>query len=462
MIETSATVPVIDPSTGEVFADCPACDASHVDDAVAAARAAFPAWAALPTETRANFLLKIAEALENSGQHIAELTTREQGKPINAAIGEVCGGAVAWIRATAALRPPVDTIQDDENARIEVHHKPLGVVASITPWNYPIMIACWHIMPALIAGDTVVIKPSEMTPLGTLKLIELMGEILPAGVVNVVTGTGEIGSLLTSHPGVDKVVFTGSTGTGRKIMASAAPTLKRLTLELGGNDAGIVLNDIDIDAAAPALFQSAFGNCGQVCAALKRLYVPASIHDALVDKLADLSRQAILGNGFDEGVQFGPVQNKAQFDKVCALADDAKTRGGQFVTGGAPLNRPGYFFPLSIATNVKNGMRIVDEEQFGPLLPIIKYDTVEQAIEWANASENGLGGSVWTRDIDKGWKIAQQLECGTAWVNTHSALHPMAPFGGAKQSGIGVEFGWWGLADYMQLQTRHLNKALFA
>lgn len=451
-VAIAETFEVIDPARGEPFARCPAATPAHLDAAVAAARRAFPAWAAASLDERAERLNRIADAVEADKEALAVLLSSEQGKPRASALGEI-GAAIGWMRATAALRPPVEVIQDDDKLRIEVHRKPLGVVASITPWNHPVLIATWHIMPALMAGNCAVVKPSSFTPLSTLRLVELANAHLPPGVLNSVTGEGGLGRAMTGHPGIDKIVFTGSTPTGRNIMSNAANTLKRLTLELGGNDAAIVLPDADVDAIAPVIFAKSFGNSGQTCAALKRLYVHESLHDALAEKLAALARAARVGPASDPESQFGPLQNKAQFDLVRELADDARAQGGKFLAGGAATGEKGYFFPLTVVTEVSDGMRIVDEEQFGPILPIIRYSDVEDALARANASENGLGGSIWSSDIKRAEALARRLDCGTAWVNDHSSISPAAPFGGAKQSGIGVEFGHWGLEEYMQVQT---------
>ncbi len=452
-LETRDSFAVIDPATGEEFARCPLARLEHLDQAVAAARAAFPAWAATPLDERAQAVSAIADAIEANKEELARLLSAEQGKTIHGGAAGEIAGALSWTRATAKLRPLVETVRDDETALVEVHRKPLGVVGSIAPWNHPIMIAAWHIMPALIAGNTVIIKPSSNTPLGTLRLVEIANAHLPPGVLNALAGEGGLGRAMAEHSSIDKIVFTGSTPTGRSIMASGAANLKRLTLELGGNDAAIVLPDADVDAIAPKIFAKSFGNSGQTCAALKRLYVHESLHDALADRLAAMAKAAILGPGNDPATQFGPVQNKAQFDFVRELAEDARGRGGKFLAGGEPLDRPGYFFPLSVVVDVSDGHRIVDEEQFGPILPIIRYSDPEDALARANASENGLGGSVWSSDLAAATALAQRLECGTAWVNDHSTISPDAPFGGAKQSGIGTEFGLHGLDEYMQLQT---------
>ena len=449
------TFGVIDPATGREFAQCPLATVEQLDQAVAAARAAFPGWAALPIEQRAAALNAIADALAAECDDLAVLLSQEQGKPVRSAAGEI-HGSIHWIRTTAGFRPEIERIDQADGSRAEIHRKPLGVVGSITPWNFPVMIAIWHVMPALLAGNTVVLKPSPSTPLATLRMVEIANRHLPAGVWNVVTGDVEIGSGIAKHPDINKVVFTGSTPTGRAIMRDGAGNLKRLTLELGGNDAAIVLPDADVEAIAPQIFQYAFGNSGQICAAIKRVYVHDTLHDALAERLAALATAAKVGPGSDPATQNGPVQNRRQYEYVRALADDARAQGGRFLAGGDPLAGDGYFFPLSIVVDVTDGNRIVDEEQFGPVLPLIRYSDVEDVLARANASENGLGGSVWSADVSRAAALAQRLECGTAWVNSHSKISPDVPFGGAKQSGIGVEFGMHGLDEYMQLQIVRL------
>jgi len=456
-LATAETFAVIDPATGQPFADAPLASRADLDLAVDAARRAFPSWAATPIDERARAILAIADALEGAKDELAKLLSNEQGKPVPNAGGEIMG-SVGWARATAALRPPVDVIKDDDSVRVEVHRKPLGVVASISPWNFPVMIAIWHIIPALLSGNTVVMKPSSYTPLTALRMVEIANAYLPAGVLNSVTGEGDIGRAMSEHRGIDKIVFTGSTPTGRSIMASGAGNLKRLTLELGGNDAAIVLPDANVDKIAAKIFAKAFGNSGQICAAVKRVYVHDSLHDALADKLAEMARAAVVGAGSEAGSQFGPVQNRAQFDLVRTLADDARAQGGRFLAGGEPMDRDGYFFPLSVVVDVTDGMRVVDEEQFGPILPVIRYSDPEDALTRANANENGLGGSVWSSDVEAATALAQRLEAGTVWVNDHASISPDAPFGGAKQSGVGTEFGLYGLEEYMQLQTIRVAK----
>jgi acyl-CoA reductase-like NAD-dependent aldehyde dehydrogenase len=390
---------------------------------------------------------------------LSQLITLEQGKTQSGPGANLeVGGAAAWTRATASLNLPEETIQDDKTGKIVMRRKPVGVVASITPWNWPMMIAVWHMMPALRVGCTVVIKPSPFTPLSTLRLVELMNEVLPAGVVNVVTGGADVGTHLVNHPDVNKVVFTGSVATGKKVMEGAAQTLKRLTLELGGNDAGIILPGTKIEPLLEKLFWGCFINAGQTCAALKRLYVHEDQYEEVVQKFCAYVANIPVGNGLDPNNLIGPVSNKMQFDKVSAFVEDARNRGAKIVIGGNPQKKAGYFYPLTVIANAADDMRVVKEEQFGPVIPLVKYKTVEEAIERANSLDVGLGGSVWGNDPAEAAGYASRLECGTAWVNQHGALHPMAPFGGVKCSGIGVEFNVDGLKEYTTVQV--VNVAL--
>lgn len=462
-ISTDQTFGVNNPATGKIFAQCPLATIEHVDQAVAAARRAFPAWSATSDTRRQQMLRDIADIIERHSDELAQLLVREQGKPMNgfAGLGAMfeLDGAVAWCRATAELELPVDIIDDNEQARIEVHRKPLGVVGSITPWNYPLMIAIWHVMPALRSGNTVILKPSSYTPLSTLRMVELVNQKLPAGVLNVITGDADVGNAMTGHSDINKIVFTGSTPTGKHIMKNSASTLKRLTLELGGNDAAIVLPDVDVKAIAPKLFATSFINNGQTCASLKRLYVHDDIYEEVCATLTEIANSVSTGDGQDESSDFGPVQNKAQLNIVRELADEAKKSGARFLTGGDVLPGDGYFYPITLVADVSDGCRLVDEEPFGPILPIIRFTDVEDAIVRANQSSNGLGGSVWSGDVEKATALASRLECGTAWVNNHAMLHPGAPFGGIKESGFGVEFGRYGLEEYTSIQTMQISKS---
>ena len=455
-IATEETMEVRDPATGEVVGECPVATRDDLDRAVAAARDAYKGWSRSSDEERKAAVNRIADKVHEHLEELAELLTREQGKPLNGMGSRFeIHGAEAWARHTASIDLPVEVLSEDETGRIELHRKPLGVVGSITPWNFPVLIAIWHIVPAIRTGNTVVVKPSPHTPLSTIRLVEILNEVLPPGVLNVVAGRDDLGQMMTEHPDIQKIVFTGSCGTGKKVMQAASGTLKRVTLELGGNDAGIVLPDADPKEIAERLFWGAFINNGQTCAALKRLYVPDDLYDAVCDALVDYAGQVPVGPGLDEKNVLGPIQNKMQYDKVVDLVEDAKRQGARILSGGEAPGGPGYFYPVTIVADVTDGMRIVDEEQFGPVLPVIRYTDLEDAIARANGLDVGLGGSAWSSDVEKAKAVASRLECGTAWVNNHGAIKPHAPFGGVKGSGIGVEFGKLGLEEYTSVQVVH-------
>jgi acyl-CoA reductase-like NAD-dependent aldehyde dehydrogenase len=305
------------------------------------------------------------------------------------------------------------------------------------------------IAPALLAGNTVVAKPAATTPLTTLKLGELCADILPPGVINIIADANELGSVLTSHPDVAKVAFTGSTAVGRKVMESAAGTLKRLTLELGGNDAAIVLEDVDPGQVASKLFASATFNSGQGCLAIKRLYVHDSQYDAFCEELGLLASETVIGDGIKQGTQMGPLQNKVHFARVKGLLENARQEG-TIVAGGNVLDRKGYFVEPTIVRDIGDDARLVREEQFSPILPVLRYSEITDAIARANDSEFGLGGSVWSKNLDRAFAVASQIESGTVWINQHLSPQPDLPFSGAKQSGIGVELGREGLEQYTQ------------
>ncbi|QSX37333.1 aldehyde dehydrogenase family protein [Shewanella sedimentimangrovi] len=448
---------VLNPATREVAALCPAASLAQLDQAVDSARAAFREWQYCPDEQRSALINAIADTLEQHSEELAMLIVTEQGKPMDLARFEL-GGAIAWTRATAAMVLEDEVLEDSDAKRVTMHYKPLGVVGSITPWNWPLMIAIWHIIPALKTGNTLVCKPSELTPLSTMRMVELISPLLPHGVINLVCGGAELGAAMAGHVGINKLAFTGSIPTGQAIMRTAARDLKRLTLELGGNDAGIVLADADVSEIAMGIFQGAFINMGQTCAALKRLYVHESLHDALIAKLVELAESQVVGNGMKPGVTFGPIQNQKQFERICALVDDAKARGATVHCGGTPLQGPGYFYPPTLVSGLTQGSPLVDEEQFGPVLPIIRYRDLDDAIAQANANVCGLGGSVWGKDPQQLAATANRLQCGTVWFNSHAQVAPNAPFGGCKLSGIGVAFGIEGLKEFVQPQVIHTFK----
>ncbi|MEN7536721.1 aldehyde dehydrogenase family protein [Aurantiacibacter flavus] len=450
---------VRDPATGEVIGLAPVGTRSDLDAAVAAARRAQPGWAQQSDEARAQACRQLADIIGVHSGELARLLTREQGKPLKGIGSEFeLGGCAAWLNATADLSLPVEVIQDDDTARVEKHHVPLGVIGSITPWNWPLLIAIWHIAPSIRAGNTVVIKPSPYTTLSTLRMVELLAAALPEGVLNVVADGEGVAEGLTTHKDVDKIIFTGSTETGKKIMAAAAPTLKKLTLEMGGNDAGIVLPDVDPKAVAEGIFWGAFINNGQTCAALKRLYVHDDVYDEICAELSHLAQTMPMGPGLDESNVLGPVQNEMQFQKVTRLASSSPTEGGRVITGGAPREGEGFFFPITLIADAREGMACVDEEQFGPLLPIIRFTEVDDAIRQANSLDVDLAASVWSKDIDAARAIAERLVAGTVYINKHGEVAPHIPFGGARYSSMGVEFGIEGLKSCTNIKVYNIAK----
>jgi acyl-CoA reductase-like NAD-dependent aldehyde dehydrogenase len=447
---------VIDPATGAPFAGAPVCSAAMLDRAMEAARAAFRAWRK-DESARRQALTRAADVVQNNAQELARVLTQEQGKPFAQAMREVMS-ASAIFRYTAALEMPVDVVQNDERARIEVRRRPYGVVGAITPWNYPILIAVTKIAPALLAGNTVVLKPSPFTPLATLELGRLLRDVFPRGVLNVVSGGDDLGRSIVEHPAVGKVSFTGSVATGKKVATSAAGDLKRVTLELGGNDPAVVLGDVDPKKIARALFWGAFMNSGQVCTAIKRIYAHETVFEPLVGELSELARTVKMGNGLDPENELGPVNNLPQHRRVKDLVDDATSRGARARAGGGPRPGSGYFFEPTILSDAPEDARIVAEEQFGPAVPVLPFSYLDDALQRANATHFGLSASVWTNDTERGAAIAAELDCGTAWVNQHIALSPLAPFGGAKSSGIGYENGKWGLEGFCQLQVVNVRR----
>ncbi|MFD1745057.1 aldehyde dehydrogenase family protein [Rhizobium helianthi] len=454
-VPTYTHMEVRNPASAGVVGMAPKATLEHLEQAVFVADEAYEKWSELSSVQRAEACMAVAQKIEDHAEELAQLITREQGKPLNGngSRWEV-GGAVAWARHTANLDTPIEVLQDNSDGRVELLRKPLGVVGSITPWNYPVLIAVWHILPAIRTGNTVIIKPSPFTPLSTIRLVELINEVLPPGVVNCIAGEDHLGAAMSSHPLIRKIVFTGSCATGQKIMKTAAETMKRLTLEMGGNDAGIVLPDVKPEQIVENLFWGAFLNGGQTCAALKRLYVHESVHEEVCVKLAEFTKRIPVGDGLLEDSLLGPIQNKRQFDKVVDLVEQAKLEGGRVLVGGEIKRKgPGFFYPVTLIADLTNGSRLVDEEQFGPVLPIIRYRDLDEAITLANDNPNGLGGSVWSRDLRRAAEVASKMECGSVWINKHGAIQPNAPFGGTKTSGYGVEFGMEGLKEFTDIQV---------
>jgi acyl-CoA reductase-like NAD-dependent aldehyde dehydrogenase len=459
---SDATFQAFNPATRDAIAKVPDATREQLDAAVAGARAAFPGWSARSPEERGGTVIAIAEALERHADEFMTLLTREQGKPRAGAEWEI-GGSAIWCREIAKQRLPEEVLEDSAQRRVVTRYTPLGVVGGIVPWNFPILLAIWKIAPALMSGNCIIIKPSPFTPLCTLKLGEVCREILPPGVFSVVSGGDELGKWMSAHPDLDKIAFTGHTETGKHVMRSAAVNLKRITLELGGNDPAIVLGDVDAKAVAPHLFWAAFQNNAQFCNATKRLYVHENAYDAVLSELVAYARTVKVGNGADTDTQLGPIQNEPQYRKVLEYFDDSTARGHRFAIGGTiERNAPGWFIPVTLVDNPPENSRVVVEEPFGPILPVLKWRDEDDVVRRANDTVYGLGASVWGRDLVAVERIGRRLEAGTVWLNEVHQYSPHQAFGGHKQSGVGCENSLHGLMEYTNWQTLTLNKGAVA
>lgn len=456
LVSGARTLDVVDPALGHPFESCACADEAQLDRAIAAAKRAFRGWSQTPQAERGAYLLRLADAVAERLEEFALLLTREQGKPLGQARNEINVG-IASLRYFAALTIAPVTLRETETDLIIEHRTPLGVVAAITPWNFPFSLLMVKLAPALSAGNTVVAKPAPTTPLTTLLFGELAADILPAGVFNTIADMNDLGARLASHPDIAKIAFTGSTATGKRVVLSAAGTLKRVTLELGGNDAALILDDADVAEATQRIFQAATVNCGQVCIAAKRVYAPRALYDAVCDHLSALCRAAVVGNGLDPATQIGPLQNHEQYTKIRATIDMAR-RDGTLLVGGEALYEPGFFISPAVVRDIAEDACLVREEQFGPIIPVLVYDDLDDAIDRINDSEYGLAGSVWTRNYERGLEVAMRIDSGTVWVNKHYDLPVDIPFGGAKQSGLGREKGLDGLREVTQGKIVNANK----
>jgi len=457
VVDAPAILPAFDPATGKEIARVPDATRSQLDACVQAAQRAYSMWKSSSREQRSNALNAIADQIEQHAKEFMALLTREQGKPRAGAEWEILG-SVHWLRKIAEQALPEETVEETPDRRVITRFTPLGVVGAIVPWNFPVLLAVWKIAPALATGNTIIVKPSPFTPLCTLKLGELCRTVLPPGVFNVVSGGDELGKWMTEHPGIAKIAFTGHTETGKHVMRSAAGSLKRLTLELGGNDPAIVLPDVDPKAIAPKLFWAAFQNNAQFCNATKRLYVHEDVYEAVLNELVAYARTQKIGNGADPDTALGPIQNSPQYEKVLEYVEDCRKNGYRFALGGEIKRGHGWFVPVTLVDNPPENSRVVREEPFGPILPVLRWRDEADVIRRANHTEYGLGASVWGKDIKAVERIGSQLEAGTVWLNEIHQYSPEQAFGGHKQSGIGCENSLHGLMEYTNWQTITLNR----
>jgi len=457
------TIPTCDPATGRELAQLAAATQADVDEAVASARAAFEsdAWRGMTPSARGRLLWRIAELIDLHADELSELEVLDQGKSLKTArFGEIPASAEQFRYfagfATKILGTTIPTSIAHQPAGRKIFayttREPIGVVAAITPWNSPLLMAAMKLAPALAAGCAVVLKPAEETSLTTLRLGELLVDAgLPAGVVNIVTGTGETaGAALAAHPEVDKVAFTGSTEVGRLIVAAAQGNLKKLTLELGGKSPAIVMPDAEMELAVPGVARGIFANAGQVCVAGSRVYAHRSICDALTAGLAAEAAKLRLGHGLDADTDLGPLVSDAQAERVAAYVSEGQAAGAEVVTGG---RRERAFYAPTVVTGVRADMRMMREEIFGPVAAVTPFDEVDEALAYANDSPYGLAASVWTRDLSAAHRTAARIRAGTVWINCHSYFSPELPKGGHKQSGWGYENGAPGLENYLETKT---------
>ncbi|KAL8895329.1 MAG: hypothetical protein Q9192_003706 [Flavoplaca navasiana] len=463
LTNTAKTRHNINPATTEPNPEVPVSTQEDVDKAVAAARAAFKPWSNTNLEERGAKLVAYADAIESYKHEFAKLLTAEQGKPLAQSYQEI-GMATTWLRAFSTMTIPDETIEDTEERRIVLRYVPLGIVAGLIPWNFPILLAVGKIAPAVITANTLILKPSPFAPYCNLKLAELGTHFFPPGVLQVLSGEEDLGPMFTTHPDIDKIAFTGSIAAGKKVMAAAAPTLKRVTLELGGNDPAIICDDVDVEAIIPKLAILSFLCCSQICMMIKRLYIHENIYPRFLSAFTSHTASLKVGPGTDPDVFIGPVQNKMQFDKVRSMYQHISSEKLTPALGGnVPDANPegkGYFFEPTIIDNPPDDSAIVTSEPFGPILPCLKWKNEDDVIRRANEGKRGLGASVWSNDVEKAERMARRLDAGSVWVNSHFDVAPGVPFGGHKWSGVGMEWGVLGLKGYCNPQTLWLKKGV--
>ncbi|RYO76615.1 hypothetical protein DL766_007939 [Monosporascus sp. MC13-8B] len=454
LTNTATTRHTICPSTEEPLWDVPVSTQEDVDRAVSAAKAAFPRWSKLSQDERADYLNKFADAIEANKEELIKLLGQEVGKPPQAGSFELFL-VMGLARETPKLRLKEEKVIDDADRTAILRHVPLGVGVGIVPWNFPLTLGVGKLFPALLAGNTFIWKPSPYSPYSALKLAELGTKIFPPGVFQALSGDESLGPLLTAHPDVAKISFTGSIATGKQVMAACASTLKRVTLELGGNDAAIICNDVDIDAVVAKVTFLTFVHCGQICMTIKRIYVHESIYDEFLAAMVAVTKQFKTGDHTDPEAFFGPIQNSMQYGKLQRFYSQIGKEGWKTALGGEPLptEGKGFYMPPTIIDNPPEDSSIVVDEPFGPIVPVLRWTDEEDVIKRANATKLGLGASVWSKDVSRAQRMAEQLEAGSIWVNTHFELAPNVPFGGHKQSGLGMDWGELGLQGWCNPQA---------
>jgi acyl-CoA reductase-like NAD-dependent aldehyde dehydrogenase len=458
MVNSDRDFPAFNPATKQEIARVPEASEEQFALTVAAARRSFEPWSKSSLSQRSTTLNAIAQAIEDHAEDFMRLLTKEQGKPRAGAEWEILG-SIIWCREIAKQSLPDEVVEDSPERLVVTRFTPLGVVGGIVPWNFPVLLAIWKIAPAIMTGNCIVIKPSPFTPLCTLKLGEVCKDIVPAGVLNIVAGGDEVGKWMTSCADIDKIAFTGHTDTGKQVMRSAAGNLKRLTLELGGNDPAIVLPDVDPEAVAPQLFWAAFQNNAQFCNSTKRLYVHEDIYDGVLEALVSYAKTVKVGDGAESDTQLGPIQNLPQYEKVLEFIADCRNNGYRFALGGeVDRNASGWFIPVTLVDDPPENSRVVVEEPFGPILPVLRWRDERDVIRRANDTRYGLGASVWGKDLEAVTRIGSQLDAGTVWLNEIHQYSPHQAFGGHKQSGVGCENSLHGLREYTNWHTVTLNK----